>query len=212
MTDQVVRIVLVDDHPVVRAGLRAVLEAEPDLDVLADVPDGDALDEVLAAGRSVDVVLMDLQLGAGRPDGAAVTRRVVASGGPPVLVVTTYDTEADILAALDAGAVGYLLKDAPTEQLVAGVRAAAQGRTALDPSVQDRLVGRMRSPGTALTPRELEVVDRLARGESNDQIAAALFLSRATVKSHLAHVYAKLGVESRTAAVARARERGLLRG
>ncbi|MGC5616177.1 response regulator [Georgenia sp. Z1491] len=212
MNAATLRVVLVDDHPVVRAGLRAVLDAEPDLDVVADVGDGEALLALLATGEHVDVVLMDLQLGAGRPDGAAVTRRVHESGGPPVLVVTTYDTESDILAALDAGALGYLLKDAPTEELVAGVRAAAQGRTVLDPSVQSRLVGRMRSPGTALTPRELEVLDRLARGESNDQIAGALFLSRATVKSHLAHVYDKLGVDSRTAAVARARERGLLRG
>lgn len=205
------RVVIVDDHPVVRAGLRAVLSASDGIDVVDDLAGGEDLLAALEDGAEVDVVLMDLQLGEGRLDGVATTRRVGDRGGPPVLVVTTYDTESDVLAALDAGAIGYLLKDAPTEELVAAVRAAAERRTTLHPAVQQRLVGRMRSPDTALTPREVDVVHALARGDSNDEIAAALFLSRATVKTHLTHIYAKLGVDSRTGAVAKARSRGILR-
>jgi DNA-binding NarL/FixJ family response regulator len=206
-----VRVVIVDDHPVVRAGLRAVLGAREDIEVVADLARGEDLLAELAGGATVDVVLMDLQLGPDALGGDEITRRVRAAGGPPVVVVTTYDSDADIVAALDAGASGYLLKDAPTEDLVAAVRAAAAGRTALGPAVQERLVDRLRSPATTLTAREVEVLERLAQGDSNDAIAAALFLSRATVKTHLVHIYDKLGVTSRTAAVARARSRGVLR-
>lgn len=206
-----VRVVIVDDHPVVRAGLRAVLGGREDIEVAADLARGEDLLAELAGGAAFDVVLMDLQLGPHALGGAEVTRRVRAAGGPPVVVVTTYDSDADIVAALDAGAAGYLLKDAPTDDLVAAVRAAAAGRTALGPAVQERLVDRLRSPATALTAREVEVLERLAHGDSNEAIAAALFLSRATVKTHLVHIYDKLGVTSRTAAVARARERGILR-
>lgn len=206
-----VRVVIVDDHPVVRAGLRAVLGAREDIEVVADLARGEDLLAELARGATLDVVLMDLQLGPDALGGAEITRRVRAAGGPPVVVVTTYDSDADIVAALDAGASGYLLKDAPTEDLVAAVRAAAAGRTTLDPAVQERLVDRLRSPATALTTREVEVLERLAQGDSNEAIAAALFLSRATVKTHLVHIYDKLGVTSRTAAVARARSRGILR-
>jgi DNA-binding NarL/FixJ family response regulator len=205
------RVVIVDDHPVVRAGLRAVLGARDDIEVVADLSRGEDLLAQLAGGASFDVVLMDLQLGRNDLGGVEITRRVRAAGGPPVVVVTTYDSDADIVAALDAGATGYLLKDAPTDELVAAVRAAAAGRTALGPAVQGRLVDRLRSPGTALTSREVEVLERLAHGDSNEAIAAALFLSRATVKTHLVHIYSKLGVQSRTAAVARARSQGILR-
>ncbi|PFG38467.1 LuxR family two component transcriptional regulator [Georgenia soli] len=206
-----VRVVIVDDHPVVRAGLRAVLEAREDIAVVADHARGEDLLAALGEGAGCDVVLMDLQLGRDALGGVEVTRRVRAAGGPPVVVLTTYDSDADIVAALDAGASGYLLKDAPTGDLVDAVRAAAAGRTALGPAVQERLVDRLRSPATTLTAREVEVLERLAHGDSNEAIAAALFLSRATVKTHLVHIYDKLGVSSRTAAVAQARARGILR-
>jgi DNA-binding NarL/FixJ family response regulator len=207
-----VDVVLADDHPVVRAGLRAVLEAEPDVRVVAEVGSAEELLDALRAGLRADVVLLDLQFGAGRLGGGAAVREIVAVGGPAVLVVTTYDSDADILAAVEAGARGYLLKDAPTEELTAAVRAAAAGEVALGPAVQRRLLGRLRSPATALTARELEVLGLVADGRTNDEIARELFLSRATVKTHLVHVYDKLGASSRTAAVAEARRRGLLRG
>ncbi|MGM7421446.1 response regulator transcription factor [Cellulosimicrobium sp. ES-005] len=208
----VVDVVLADDHPVVRTGLRAVLEAEPDVRVVAEVGSAEELLARLRGGLRADVVLLDLQFGPGRLGGVDAVREIVATDGPAVLVVTTYDADADILAAVEAGARGYLLKDAPTHELVAAVRAAAAGEVALGPAVQRRLLGRLRSPGTALTARELEVLSLVAEGRTNDEIAHELFLSRATVKTHLVHVYDKLGAPSRTAAVAEARRRGLLRG
>lgn len=204
-------VVLADDHPVVRAGLRAVIEGEPDMRVVADVATAEELVARVERGEAGDVLLVDLQFGPGRMDGAEATRRVVAAGGPPVLILTTYGSDAAIVSAIEAGASGYLLKDASTAELAAAVRAAAAGAVALGPAVQARLVSRMRHPGTALTPRELEVLALVARGRSNDAVARELFLSRATVKSHLAHLYEKLGVRSRTEAIAVARERGLLR-
>ncbi len=212
MTGTAVDVVLADDHPVVRTGLRAVLEAEPDVRVVAEVGSAEELLARLRGGLRADVVLLDLQFGPGRLGGVDAVREIVATDGPPVLVVTTYDADADILAAVEAGARGYLLKDAPTHELVAAVRAAAAGEVALGPAVQRRLLGRLRSPGTALTARELEVLALVAEGRTNDEIAHELFLSRATVKTHLVHVYDKLGAPSRTAAVAEARRRGLLRG
>lgn len=210
MSGSPVRVVLVDDHPVVRAGLRAVLEEHDDLAVVLELGTAEELVARVADGLAADVVLLDLRFGDGRMGGADATREVVAAQGPPVLVLTTYDADADIVAAVEAGATGYLLKDAPTEELVGAVRAAAAGRVALGPAVQARLLGRLRAPALALTPRELEVLGLVARGRSNDDVARELFLSRATVKSHLVHVYEKLGVPSRTAAVAEARRRGLL--
>ncbi|MGW0731664.1 response regulator [Streptomyces sp. NPDC002851] len=210
-----IRLLLADDHPVVRAGLRAVLDTEPGFRVVAET--ADAAEAVrLAATEAVDVVLMDLQFGAGQMHGAeataAITRQTAArDGGPRVLVLTTYDTDADILAAVEAGAAGYLLKDAPPEELAAAVRTAAAGRSALAPAIAHRLMDRMRAPAEALSRRELEVLHLVADGLSNLQISKRLFLSQATVKSHLVHVFAKLGVESRTAAVAAARARGMLR-
>ncbi|MGP3775049.1 response regulator [Streptomyces sp. SDT5-1] len=204
-----IRLLLADDHPVVRAGLRAVLDAEPDFAIVAEAATAERAVEL--AG-DVDVVLMDLQFGAGQMHGAEATARIAAlDGGPRVLVLTTYDTEADILAAVEAGASGYLLKDAPPEELAAAVRTAASGRSALAPAVADRLMDRMRAPAEALSRRELEVLRHVRDGLSNAEIARALFLSQATVKSHLVHIYAKLGVDSRTAAVARATRDGLLR-
>lgn len=206
-----VRVVLADDHPVVRAGLRALLDAQPDLEVVAELETAEELVRQVGLGLDADVVLLDLQFGPGRLGGAQATREVVRLGGPPVLVLTTYDSDADILGAVEAGATGYLLKDAPTDELTAAVRSAAQGRTALGPSVQQRLLQRVRRPQVALSARELEVLELVAAGLSNDEIAARLVVSRATVKTHLVHVFGKLGVDSRTAAVARARETGVLR-
>ncbi|MFI6766170.1 response regulator [Streptomyces sp. NPDC050355] len=206
----VIRLLLADDHPVVRAGLRAVLETEPDFEVVADVATAEQAVE-LAAGRDLDVVLMDLQFG-GRMLGSQATAAITARpDAPRVLVLTTYDTDADILAAIEAGATGYLLKDAPPEELAAAVRTAAAGKSALAPTIALRLMDRMRTPATALSRRETEVLQLVADGLSNAAISKRLFLSQATVKSHLVHIYAKLGVDSRTSAVAAATAQGLIR-
>lgn len=205
-----IRLLLADDHPVVRAGLRAVLEAEPDFAVTAEAATAEQAVE-LAASAGVDVVLMDLQFGSGMHGSAATALITARPAAPRVLVLTTYDTDADILAAVEAGASGYLLKDAPPEELAAAVRTAAAGQSALAPAVALRLMDRMRTPAQALTKRELEVLQLVADGLSNQQISKKLFLSQATVKSHLVHVYAKLGVDSRTAAVAAAAGRRLIR-
>ncbi|MFI9645112.1 response regulator [Streptomyces sp. NPDC052040] len=205
-----IRLLLADDHPVVRAGLRAVLSGEPDFAVVAEAPTAEAAVERAAAG-GVDVVLMDLQFGTGLHGAEATAAITARPGAPRVLVLTTYDTDADILAAVEAGAAGYLLKDAPPEELAAAVRTAAAGHSALAPAVADRLMHRMRTPVAALSRRELEVLELVRDGLSNLGISKRLFLSQATVKSHLVHIYAKLGVDSRTAAVAAACERGLIR-
>ncbi|MEV5971605.1 response regulator transcription factor [Streptomyces sp. NPDC051921] len=205
-----IRLLLADDHPVVRAGLRAVLDTEPDFAVVAEAATAERAVELAAAG-GVDVVLMDLQFGAGMHGSEATAAITAVAGGPRVLVLTTYDTDADILAAVEAGASGYLLKDAPPEELAAAVRTAAAGQSALAPAVAHRLMDRMRTPAEALTKRELEVLQLVGEGLSNQQISKALFLSQATVKSHLVHIFAKLGVESRTAAVAAATARRLIR-
>ncbi|MEU5543906.1 response regulator transcription factor [Streptomyces sioyaensis] len=205
-----VRLLLADDHPVVRAGLRAVLETEADFEIVADVPTAEQAVRRAAQG-DVDVVLMDLQFG-GRMLGSQATAEITARpGGPRVLVLTTYDTDADILAAIEAGATGYLLKDAPPQELSAAVRTAAAGRSALAPTVALRLMDRLRTPATALSRRETEVLQLVAEGHSNAAVSKLLFLSQATVKSHLVHIYAKLGVDSRTSAVAAATAQGLIR-
>ncbi|GGX07746.1 response regulator [Streptomyces chryseus] len=209
--DAPVRLLLADDHPVVRAGLRAVLDTEEGFLVVAEAATAERAVE-LAAADDFDVVLMDLQFGPGRMHGSEATAAITARpGSPRVLVLTTYDTDADILAAVEAGASGYLLKDAPPEELSAAVRTAAAGQSALAPAVAHRLMDRMRTPGEALTRRELEVLQLVGDGLSNQQISKELFLSQATVKSHLVHVYAKLGVDSRTSAVAAATARRLIR-
>ena len=203
-------VVLTDDHPVVRAGLRAVIESEPDMRVIAELATAEDLVSRVRRGDPADVLLLDLQFGPGHLSGADATRQIVAAGGPPVLILTTYGSDSDIVSAIEAGATGFLLKDAPTDQLAAAIRAAASGSAALGPAVQARLLDRIRRPGVSLTPRELEVLNLVALGLSNDAIARELFLSRATVKSHLAHTYDKLGVQSRTEAIATARRQGLL--
>ncbi len=207
---RVIRVVLVDDHPVVRAGLRALIEAQEDLVVVGEGSDLATAERIVALERP-DVVLMDLNLGDG-PGGAEATARLAALPEPPrVLILTTYDTEADILRALDAGAKGYLLKDAPPEQLWAGIRSIALGDTVLASSVAATLVRRASSPGPVVTEREVEVLQLLARGLSNKEMARELLVSEATVKSHLSHVYAKLGVDARAGAVAAAIEQRIIR-
>ncbi|MEU1390101.1 MULTISPECIES: response regulator transcription factor [unclassified Nonomuraea] len=204
-----IRIVLVDDHPVVRSGLRAMLAGQPDFDLVGEAATGQE-GVRLAATLAPDVVLMDLRLGTGM-HGSEATRRIVALDGPRVLVLTTFDTDADIVAAIESGATGYLLKDAPSEDLHAAIRSAAAGASALAPSVAARLLGRVRAPDATLSPRELEVLGHVAAGLSNRQISKVMFLSETTVKTHLAHIYTKLDVDSRTAAVAAASKRGLIR-
>jgi len=205
-----VRILLVDDHPVVRRGLRAMFEEQDGIAVLAEADDGRAALDALAH-TEVDVVLMDLQMGAGM-DGVEATRRIrERPEAPPVLVLTTYDSDADILAAVEAGATGYMLKDAPPEQLCQAVRSAARGETTLAPQVAARLMRRMQSPAPALTAREVEILGHLVQGSTNREIARSLFVSEATVKTHLVHIYDKLDVDNRTAAIAAAVEQGIIR-
>ncbi|MFJ3799827.1 response regulator [Streptomyces sp. NPDC090088] len=210
MTEVPIRLLLADDHPVVRAGLRAVLETEPGLVVVAEAATAEEA-IVRAAEGGIDVVLMDLQFGKGMGGAEATARITARPGAPRVLVVTTYDSDADTLPAIEAGATGYLLKDAPPEDLAAAVRAAAAGRTALAPSVAERLMNRLRRPGTALTRRETEVLTLVADGLSNQAIAHRLHLTEGTIKSHLVRIYTKLDVDSRTAAVATATHLGLIR-
>ncbi|MGH3715788.1 MAG: response regulator [Micromonosporaceae bacterium] len=208
--NQPVRIVIADDHPVVREGLAAMLKAEPDLDVVGEAGNGEEAVALVAAERP-DVVLMDLRMA--RMDGAAATARItVETPGTRVLVLTTYETDADIVRAVEAGATGYLLKDTPRTQLFEAVRAAARGETVLAPPVAARLMGRMRGDAhrRSLTTRELEVLRLVAQGLTNADIGRALFIGESTVKTHLLKVFAKLEVDDRTRAVTVAMEHGLL--
>ena len=204
-----IRILLADDHPVVRDGLRGMLAGEDGFCVVGEAASGAEAVAVCDRERP-DVVLMDLQMP--EMDGATATAEITARFPETrVLVLTTYDTDADILRAVEAGATGYLLKDTPRERLFPAIQAAARGETVLAPAVATRLVSRMRRPATeALTAREVEVLELVARGSSNADIAAALFISEATVKTHLLHTFAKLGVDDRTAAVVAALERGVI--
>ncbi|MFI9758507.1 response regulator [Streptomyces sp. NPDC051963] len=214
-----VRLLLCDDHAVVRAGLRALLSSADGIEVVGEAGSGE---EALALAARVhpDVVLMDLQLGEGM-DGVTATRRLTASGpggaggegrevAPRVLVLTMFDTDADITRAIEAGATGYLLKAERPDELFTAIHSAASGRTALSAPVADRLLARMRSPHPTLSEREHEILGQLARGLGNREIARALFISEATVKTHLGRIYGKLGVETRSGAVAVAKERRLL--
>ena len=206
-----IRLLIVDDHPVVRDGLRGMFAADPEFTVVGEAADG-AQAVSLAASLRPDVILMDLRMPG--VDGATAIRDLVARGiESRVLVLTTFDGDSDVLAAIDAGATGYLLKDAPRDELVRAVHAAHAGESVLAPSVAGRLMDQIRSPTPAqdgLSDRELEVLALIARGETNRGAAALLFISEATVKTHLLHIYEKLDVNDRAAAVAAAYDRGLL--
>ncbi|APX31983.1 DNA-binding response regulator [Brachybacterium sp. P6-10-X1] len=204
-----IRVLLADDHAIVRRGLVAVLGADSELEVVGEAATPQEA-VLLARSRAPDVVVLDLRFGVGQQRGTDVIpdlRR--APSRPAVLVLTTYDNDQDVTAAMDAGAAGYLLKDSPAEELVAAVQRARSGAGTVDPRISRRL--QERPADTALSARELEVLTRVAAGRTNAQIASDLFLSQATVKTHLVHVFDKLAVTSRTEAVARARSRGILR-
>ena len=206
-----IRLVIADDHPIVRAGLNALFSLEPDFEVVAEASTADEAVN-LATDRNPDVVLMDLQFGSTATSGADATLRIRSlDAAPYVLVLTNYDSDADILSAVEAGASGYLLKDAPPHELIAAVRAAAAGESALAPVITSRLLGRMRAPQASLSSREIQVLELVAAGRSNTEVAAEIFVSDTTVKSHLAHIFSKLGVNSRTAAVSAARRQGIIR-
>lgn len=207
-----ITILLVDDHPIVRAGLKAVFTAFDDIAVIAEASDGAAaletLEQLKSENRTPDAVIMDLQM---KPmNGIDATAAIRSAGGPPVLVLTTFDTQADIVAAIEAGALGYLLKDAPAEQVHQAVLATATGKRTLSPEITEVLLERMRTPAPELSPREIELLTALATGATNKQLAKTLFISEATVKTHLVHIYTKLGVDNRTAAISRAREMRLV--
>ncbi len=211
MTDEptMIRVLLVDDHPVVRMGLRGMLEADPGIVVVGEAGSGDEA-VVRARESSPDVILMDLRMPGG--DGVSATRRILADRPPvKVIVLTTYETDQDIVRAVEAGAAGYLLKDTSRADLLAAIAAALRGETVLSPSVATRLVTRMRAPvAESLSRRETEVLALVAKGRTNAEIGRELFISETTVKTHLIRIFGKLGVSDRTAAVTTALERGLL--
>ena len=205
-----INILMADDHPVVRAGIRGMLETQPDFDVVAEAENGrEALEQV--SRIKPDVVLMDLRMP--KMDGVEAIGKIKESYPEIyILVLTTYDTDADIVRAVEAGATGYLLKDAPRDELFRAVRATARGETVLAPPVAARLMGKVRDDGkTALSSREIDVLMLVARGASNQEVGKKLHISTATVKSHLIQIYQKLGVSDRTAAVTTAIERGYIR-
>ncbi len=207
--DLTVRLLIVDDHPVVRDGLRGMFEGEEGFEVVAEATNGaDAISK--ARAHDPDVVLMDLRMP--EMDGVSAIRQMTDLGIPArILVLTTFDTDSDVLPAIEAGATGYLLKDAPRDELLRAVRSAAAGEAVLSPSVAARLLDQVRQPvKETVSQRELEVLQLVAVGATNREVAERLFVSEATVKTHLIHIYAKLGVNDRAAAVGAAFEKGLL--
>lgn len=218
-----INVAIADDHPVVRAGLEALLtsgaQAE-DIRVVCSEGQWEAavqrVAELAGTEDAVDVVLMDLRFGQGpgsdaRAGGVEATKRLRALPRPPhVLIVTNYSSDGEVVGAVSAGAVGYLLKDCPPEDLIEGIRKAARGESVMSQQVMGKLFSRLTNPVEALTPREVDVLQLVNRGKPNREIASALFLTEATVKSHLAHIFTKLGVSNRTSAVAVAREHGII--
>ena len=205
-----IHLVIADDHLVVRDGLRGMLESQPDFEVVGEASNGEEAVQ-LASSLKPEVVLMDLRMPV--MDGVTAIRQIKDNQpGVQVLVLTPYDSDADILPAIEAGATGYLLKDISREELYSAVRATARGESVLAPGVAARLIGRMRAPAEEkLSSRELEVLQLVAEGDSNSEIASRLHISQATVKSHLVHIFGKLGVSDRTAAVTAALQRGIMR-
>ena len=203
-----IRVMVADDHPIVRGGIVALLTAAGDIEVVAEASDG--VEAVRLAGEHLpDVILMDLRMPG--LDGDEATARILsAHPSTRVVILTTYESDASILTAIEAGASGYLLKAAPQEEILAGVRSVARGEVALAPSIAAMLVQRVARPTVGLSPRETEVLALVGQGSSNPEIARALHLSEATVKTHLLHVFEKLGVSDRTRAVTRAMELGIL--
>ncbi|MFD4638918.1 response regulator [Lentzea sp. NPDC058436] len=199
------RVLVVDDHPVVRFGLSGLLSRD------FEVIEAATGEESLTKAPTVDVVLMDLQLGKGI-DGVEATRRIRAmENGPQVVILTTYDSDADIVRAVEAGAIGYLLKGCDPQDLKQAVHTASTGQTVLSPDIAQRLLGQVRDPAPKVSKREIQILECLARGLANKDIAKELFISQATVKTHLVRIFTKLGVETRTAAVTTAVERKLIR-
>jgi DNA-binding NarL/FixJ family response regulator len=208
-TNRSIRLLIVDDHPVVRDGLSGMFAGDPDFEVVGQAANGGEA-VTRAQGLQPDVVLMDLRMPEmGGVEAIRQLRKVAPSAH--VIVLTTYDTESEVLSAIEAGATGYLLKDAPREELIRAVRAAHRGESVLSPSVARQLMGRTRRPATnAISPRELEVIKLIAEGANNREVAAKLFVSEATIKTHLMHVFEKLGVRDRAAAVSEAYKRRLI--
>jgi DNA-binding NarL/FixJ family response regulator len=210
VTGTPIRLMICDDHPVVRSGLRGILGSQPDFEVVAEAPDGNQA-VALARRFRPDVVLMDLRMPG--MDGVTATGKIKADHpGIQILVLTTYETDSDILHAVGKGAIGFLLKDASEENLFDAIRQAAQGRSLLAPSVATRLVQRMSGTGEErLSEREIEILQLVAQGLNNKAIARELMISESTVKAHMLHIFGKLGVTDRTAAVTTALRRGIIR-
>ena len=204
-----IRLLIVDDHPVVRDGLSGIFAGDPDFEVVGQAANG--VEAVTQAQElKADVVLMDLRM-PGMGGVEAIKQLRTRTPSAHVIVLTTYDADSEVLSAIEAGATGYLLKDAPRDELIRAVRAAHRGESVLSPSVAGRLMGRARRPATdAISPRELEVIKLIAGGANNREAAAKLFVSEATIKTHLVHVFEKLGVRDRAAAVSEAYKRHLI--
>lgn len=211
-----INVLLVDDHPVVRTGLRALLDGFGGVQVVGEAADGAEALKIVAASQQrpgrdteqIDVVVMDIEMPG--LDGIATTRRLSAQNGPPVLILTTYDTQSEVLAAVDAGAKGYLLKDAEPEKLRQAILDTAAGKPTLSSEIAAMVMTRIQRPQENLSTREVELLALLATGATNKQLAQSLFISEATVKTHLVHIYRKLDVTNRTAAINTAREQRLI--